>query len=142
MSWIIIVLIVVAVLLLAGLVWTAMRRKRDQLGRQRADELRSEAAATAAEHPVQEARAREAEAEAERARARADQLQARAQEERTAFDQSQAHHEDRLREADRVDPDVTPDSERYADLDGRTQGEHVAGERVTEPRPGTTPPPE
>jgi len=137
MSWIIVVLIVVAVLLLAGLAWTAMQRKRDQVARQRADELRSEAAATAAEHPVQEARAREVEAEAERARARADQLQAQAQEERTAFAQSQAQHEDRLREADRVDPDVPTDSERYGDLDGRTDGQHVG-----EPRRGTSLPPE
>jgi FtsZ-interacting cell division protein ZipA len=108
MTWIIVVLIVLAVLLLAALAWTSVRRKRDQVARQRADELRSEAATHAADHPVQEARAREAAAEAERARARADQLSAQARDERVAFDQSQAHHEDRLREADRIDPDVDP----------------------------------
>jgi FtsZ-interacting cell division protein ZipA len=138
MTWIIVVLIVIAVLLLVGLAWTATRRKQEQLGRQRADELRSEAAETAAAHPVQEARAREAEAEAERARARADQLDAQAHEERTAFDQSRAHQEDRLREADRVDPDVNHESDGYApDLDGRARTEPAA-----DPRPGPAVPPE
>jgi outer membrane murein-binding lipoprotein Lpp len=106
MTWIIVVLIVLAVLLLAGLAWTATQRKKDQVGRQRADELRSEAAQVATDHPVHEARAREAAAEAEQARARADALEARAHQERVGYDQSRAEHEDRLREADRVDPDV------------------------------------
>ncbi len=114
MSWIVVVLIVVAVLLVVALAWSATQRKRDQLGRQRADELRSEAAATAAEHPVQEARAREAEAEAEQARARADQLAARAQDHRTSAEMTQAQHEEHLREADRVDPDVDHESPDYA----------------------------
>jgi outer membrane murein-binding lipoprotein Lpp len=108
MTWIIIVLIVLAVLLLAGLAWTATQRKKDQIGRARADELRSEAAQVAVDHPVQEARAREASAAAEQAKARADALEVRAQEERVGYDQSRAEHEDRLREADRIDPDVTP----------------------------------
>lgn len=106
MTWIIVVLIVLAVLLVAGLAWTATQRKKDQVGRVRADELRSEAAQVAVDHPVQEARAREAAAEAEQARARADALEARAHQERVGFDQSRAEHEDRLREADHVDPDV------------------------------------
>ncbi len=114
MSWIVVVLIVVAVLLVVALAWSATQRKRDQLGRQRADELRSEAAATAAEHPVQEARAREAEAEAEQARARADQLAARAEDHRTSAEMTQAQHEEHLREADRVDPDVDHESADYA----------------------------
>ncbi len=138
MSWIIVVLIVIAVLLLAGLAWTATKRKQEQVGRERAGELRSEAAATAAAHPVQEARAREAEAEAEQARARADQLDAEAQQERIGYEQSRAEHEDHLREADRVDPDVDHQSETYApDLDGRART-HPA----SEPRPGPAAPPE
>jgi FtsZ-interacting cell division protein ZipA len=107
MTWIIVVLIVLAVLLIAGLAWTAQQRKRDQAGRARAGELRSEAAQVAVDHPVQEARAREADAQAAQARARADALEARANQERVGFDQSRAEHEDRLREADRVDPDVS-----------------------------------
>jgi outer membrane murein-binding lipoprotein Lpp len=108
MTWIIVVLIVLAVLLLAGLAWSATQRKKDQLGRARADTLRSEAAQVATDHPVQEARAREAAAEAEQARARADAMEARAHDERVGYDQSRAEHEDRVREADAVDPDVRP----------------------------------
>jgi FtsZ-interacting cell division protein ZipA len=133
MSWIVIVLIVIAVLLVIALVVTATQRKRDQLGRQRADELRSKAAATAAEHPEQEARAREAEAQAEQARARADQLAARADEHRTAYDQSQAQQEDHLREANRVDPDVDHESlgnTPEADVAGP---DHGPGGRPTSP---------
>src|ERR1700754_4731316 len=114
MSWIVVVLIVVAVLRVGALAGSATQRKRDQLGRQRADELRSEAAATAADHPVQEARAREAEAQAEQARARADQLAAQADEERTSYDMSRAQQEEHLREADKVDPDVDHQSTDYA----------------------------
>jgi TolA-binding protein len=106
MDWLIIVLVVLAVVLAAALIWTAMKRKKDKVGRQRASELRSDAAATAATKQEQEARAREAEAEAERVRAQADKLDARAQEQRTSYDQTRAQQEDALREADRVDPDV------------------------------------
>ena len=80
MKWVIIILIVLAVLLAAALIWTAMKRKKNQVARQRAGELRSEAATSAIAKQEQEARAREAEAEAERARAQADKLDARAQE--------------------------------------------------------------
>lgn len=119
MKIIIIVLIVLAVLLAAALIWTAMKRKKDQVGRERASELRSEAADTASAKAAQEARAREAEAEAERVRAQADKLDAQAQEKRTAYDMTQARQEDAVREADRVDPDVDHRSKEYSpDLNG------------------------
>ncbi len=119
MKWIIIILIVLAVLLAAALVWSAMKRKKDQVGRERASELRSEAATSAAAKQEQEARAREAEAEAERVRAQADKLEAQAQEQRTSYDMTQARQENAVREADRVDPDVDHRSKEYApDLDG------------------------
>ncbi len=133
MSWIIVVLIVVAVLLVIALAWMATQRKRDQLGRQRADELRSEAAATAADHPAQEARAREAEAQAEQARARADQLAAQADEQRTSYDMSRAQQEEHLREADKVDPDVDHQSADYAPgVEGRPHQDGLSG-RPTPP---------
>ena len=58
MKLIIIILVVLAVLLAAALIWSAMKRKKDQVGRERASELRSEAADTAAAKAEQEARAR------------------------------------------------------------------------------------
>ena len=116
---ILIFLIVLAALLAVGLIVSARNRKRDQVGRERADELRSEAASSAVGEREQEARAREAEAEAERVRAQADKLEVRAQEERTSFDMTQAQREESLRAADRVDPDVDHRSADYQpDLDG------------------------
>ena len=114
MKWLIIILIVAAVLIVAALVWKAMQSKRDQQARVRADELRSQAANTAGVHEEEAARAREAQAEAERARARADRLAAQAREQQTAYDQSRAQHEDHIREADRLDPDVDHRSKDYA----------------------------
>ena len=119
MKWIIIILVVLAVVLVAALILSAMKRKKDQVGRERASELRSEAADTAATKREQEARAREAEAEAERVRAQADKLEAQAEEKRTSYDMTQARQEDAVREADRVDPDVNHRSKEYApDLNG------------------------
>ena len=119
MKWIIIILVVVAVLFAAGLIWTAMQRKKDQDRRERAGELRSEAASSTTVTREQEARAREAEAEAERVRAQADKLEVRAQEERTSYDMTRAQQEDSLRTADRLDPDVDHRSPDYRpDLDG------------------------
>jgi Flp pilus assembly protein TadB len=119
MKWIIIILVVLAVLLAAALIWTATRRKKDQVARQRASELRSDAASAAAEKQEREARARAAQAEADRVRAEADKLEVRAHEERTSYDMTQAKQEDALREADRLDPDVDHRDPEYApDLDG------------------------
>jgi FtsZ-interacting cell division protein ZipA len=125
MKWVIIILIVLAVLLAAALIWTAMKRKKNEVARQRAGELRSEAATSAVAKQEQEARAREAQAEAERARAQADKLDARAQAERTSYDQTRAVQEDRLREADRLDPDVDHRDPEYQPGAGAVPGEQT-----------------
>ena len=127
MKWVIIILIALAVVLAAALIWTAMKRKKHQVARERASELRSEAATTAAAKHEEEARAREAQAEADRARAQADKLEARAQEERTSYDMTRAAQEDRLREADRLAPDVTHRDPDYQP--GIGDGTHRAGNR-------------
>ena len=119
MKVLIIILVIVAVAVVAGLIWMSVNRKKEQHARERADELRSEAATTAASHDEQAARAREAQAEADRVRARADLLEAQAREERTAYDQAQARQEDHLREADRIDPDV---DHRAGDYEPRLDG--------------------
>jgi len=113
MKVLIIVLIILAVLLVAGLLWMAMKRKKDQRARTHAGELRSEAAETTREKELRAARAREAEAEAEKARAQAEQAQVKARDERVAADQTQAQQEHHLREADRIDPDVDHKSKDY-----------------------------
>jgi len=119
MKWIVIVLIVLAVIAAVVLISAALKRKKDQVARERASELRSDAAATAATTQIQEARAREAQAEADRARAQADKLAAHAEAERTSYDMTRAQQEDHLREADRLDPDVDHRSPEYQpDLNG------------------------
>ena len=130
MKWVIIILIVLAVLLAAALIYTAMKRKKNEVARQRAGELRSEAATSAVAKQEQEARAREAAAEAERARAQADKLDARAQAERTSYDQTRAVQEDRLREADRLDPDVDHRDPNYQPGAGSVAGQHAEGQHT------------
>jgi hypothetical protein len=107
-----------------------MKRKKNEVARQRAGELRSEAATSAVAKQEQEARAREAAAEAERARAQADKLDARAQAERTSYDQTRAVQEDRLREADRLDPDVDHRDPDYQPGAGSVPGEHTDGQHT------------
>lgn len=138
MKWIIIIVVVLAVVLAAALVWSAMKRKKDQAGRERASELRSEAADTGAAKHEQEARAREAEAEADRARAQADKLDAQAQDQRTSYDMTRASQEDAVREADRVDPDIDHRATEYSpDLNGspshRSQEHEHEHEQEQEP---------
>ena len=141
MEWIIGILVVVAVLLLVGLIYTSMKRKRDQIGRERAGELRSEAAGSVLDQHEQEARARQTHAEAQRAKAEADQLEVQAAKEQTAYDQTRAQREDAVREADRVDPDVNHRSDDYEpDLNGGTPTQRVAPHQTPPPDPqGGTP---
>ncbi len=132
MKWVVIILIVLAVALVAGLVWSSMQRKKQHVARERAGELRSEAAVSSADRQQEEARAREVEAEAQRARAEADRLDAEARQQRTSYDQTRAVHEDRVREADRIDPDVDHRSSEYQpDLQGTTTHEQHVGDGAT-----------
>lgn len=119
MKWVIIIVIILAALAAVALIATALKRKKEQAARERASELRSDAAQTASAKHQEEARAREAEAEAELARAQADKLDARATQERTSYDATRAQQEDVVREADRLDPDVDHRSSKYQpDLNG------------------------
>ena len=138
MKWVIIVVIVLAVLLLAGLIAASTKRKKQEVARERAGEIRHEATVSDTTRREQEAQARATAAEAERARAEADQLEARAQQDRTAYDQTLAHQEDRIREADRLDPDVDHRDPGYSPglADGgthhetRTDGPHTGETRT------------
>jgi LPXTG-motif cell wall-anchored protein len=129
MKWLIIILVILAILLLAALVWSVARRKKEESARERASELRSEAAGVSMDRPLEEARAREAQAEADRARAQADQLERQAAEQQRSYDLTRAEEEDRSREADREDPDVdnTADDYQPGATPPRTEGgEHPA----------------
>ena len=48
MKWVVIIVIILVVLIAAVLISAALKRKKDQVARERASELRSDAAATGA----------------------------------------------------------------------------------------------
>ena len=124
-----IVVAVLVVLALAALVSVAMRkRKEKELDRQRteAQQLRTEATTSAREATEARVDAQEAEARAERLRLEAERAQDSAAQARQGYDVEQARIEDRVREADRLDPDVDHRSRTY-------EGD------LTPPVPGTGP---
>lgn len=104
--WIVVAVVVIA--LVAGVVMTAMRKRRVEQDRRRATELREKAHAHTGQAEHSDLAAREAEAEAERARAQAEQAEARATEARRDNLHDQAQVENHVREADHLDPDADP----------------------------------
>ena len=115
-----IVVIVVAALALIGLIVSSMRKRMQQDNRARAAEIREQAGTKAAVIPEAEARARAEEARAEEVRLKAERAEERAREARGALAQEEALHEDRIRAADRLDPDVDHKAKDY------TPGTHAA----------------
>ena len=108
-----IVVIAVAVLILIGLI-VSVRKKNHDANRARADQLREQADIQAAGLPDTRARADQAEAQADHARLEAERAEERAAAARTEAAQEQAAQEDRIRAADRLDPDVDHRAEDYS----------------------------
>lgn len=108
------VVIVVAVLALIGLAVAFMRKRSARDDRNRAEELRDHADRRAAVIPEADARAREVEAQAEQSRLRAERDAERAREARDELRQQEALVEDRVRAADRLDPEVDHKSDDYS----------------------------
>jgi Tfp pilus assembly protein PilE len=134
--WVIIVIIVVLIIigLIAALVTRSARHRRERVHRERAGELREHAAAQESEirhHQATadetEAHARQARAEAERKEAEARRLEEEAGQRRSTADEHLTRHQETLREADAVDPDV-PDDEG---AEGPRQGPHLPPEGTT-----------
>lgn len=115
--WIVLAVIVIAVVALLALV---MKQRTNQVHRARAAELRNEAAGQAGGLQESELRARDAQAEAERKRVEAERAEREAAEAQQAQAQEQATYEDRVREADRLDPDVDHRAEDYRPGGGST----------------------
>lgn len=125
-TWIWVVIVVVVVLVIVGAVLMAMKKKNDDARRTRAQELREDAVGHA--ELIDESRrdAEIARLEAERKRVEAEQAEARAAERIKSHDTDRALHEEQIREADRLDPDVdhtSPDYEPGADPDEPDGGE-------------------
>lgn len=109
-GWIILAVVIVVVLLLALAIWRSMRHKARSA---QAEELRSEARSHSAEIGTSRAEAKEAEVRADAARMEAERAQREAEAAQTALAQEEATHEDRLREADRLDPSVNHKASDY-----------------------------
>jgi hypothetical protein len=128
------VVFVVAALAVIGFIVASMRKKNQQENRARAAEIRESAEAGAAVIPDAQARARETEAQAEQARLQAERAEERARAARTEAAQQEALHEDQVRAADRLDPDVDHKADDYTPEtvtpEPASTGTH-AGERST-----------
>ena len=104
-----IVAAVVVVLVLVALAATLMRRRREKdvvQRREHATELRTNVDQHAHELEDARLRAEEERLKAERLRLQAERAHERAHDAETGYLQQAAQHEDRLREADRIDPDT------------------------------------
>jgi membrane protein involved in colicin uptake len=111
----------------------AARKRKVEGNRQRAGALREEARESAPSLQKREAHARETEAEAAAARAEAERKQAEAQrlaaeaeERRNAAAAHRDEHEERLRRADELDPDVDTRNDDYTGP-GTTGGTDTPG---------------
>jgi hypothetical protein len=110
---VLIVLVIVAVAVVIALVMMRAKSRRDDAAR--ADELREQADLGAARTlPDAEVEAQRAEADAEQARIAAQRAEERAREARNGVVQEEAHHEDQVRAADRLDPRVDDTADDYA----------------------------
>jgi FtsZ-interacting cell division protein ZipA len=109
-----IIVIAVAALVLIGLIVVSMRKKSVADNREQAALLRERADTQAADLPDAQARAEQAATQAEHARLEAQRAEERAAAVRTEADQQRAIHEDQIRAADRLDPDVDTQAPDYS----------------------------
>jgi hypothetical protein len=111
---VLIIVIVLVVLALIGLfAWLGNRKKKVHRYEQ-AESLRKEAVAEAGGVHESHVHAREAEAKAEKARLEAQRAEEEAARAHQGVSQEQALHEQKIREADRLDPNVDHKSDEYS----------------------------
>ena len=112
-----IVVVVIVVIALAAIIAAVARRKRLESKRTTAQAIRQETATSGAEDTARaRVEAQEAQARAARARLEAERAEAEAAESHRGAQVEEAKYEDRLREADRVDPDVDHTRDDYQPL--------------------------
>jgi FlaG/FlaF family flagellin (archaellin) len=129
--WIIVAVIVV--LAIAALVAAALRKKQAEQRRREAEQLRQEAVGNVDTIRQTHVGAKEAEVRAERARLEAEQAEAEAAAAQRAVDVERATYEDRLREADRLDPDVD-----HKATETRSYDEPITGQTTGQATGSTT----
>lgn len=116
-TWVWIIVAVIVVIALIALVAGMGAKKRKEHHRERAGELREQAASQATGVQQQEAQARETEARAAQARAEADRLEAEAHDKESTAAEARERHNENLREADDLDPDVKHSAPTTGDTD-------------------------
>ena len=109
----IIVIVIVALALVGLAAWMSGRKKKEQHHAE-AESIRHEATAQAGSIEESQLRAREAEARAEQARLQAQRAEEEAAREHRGVTQEEALHEERIREADRLDPKVDHTADDYS----------------------------
>lgn len=112
-TWLIWVIVAVVVLAVVLAVVAMMSKRRAEQRRVRAEELRREASAQASGLTESEREAEEARAKAELAKAEARKAEERAATAEQGHQVEQASYEDKLREADRLDPEVNHRAKDY-----------------------------
>jgi FtsZ-interacting cell division protein ZipA len=132
-GWVIvaIVVVVIVVALVALMAWRAQHRRQMTA---RAHALRHEAVSRAPQIDENRQEAREAEVRAEAARLEAERAQREAEAAKTTLAQEEAAHEDKLREADRLDPAVDHRADDYEPT--APDGVSSATEEGYRPAPG------
>lgn len=117
-----IVVAILVVLLIGLLVMMANKKKQQQLeaDRARAQEMRQETVQSQSQLREAELEAEQRRAEAEQKRIEAERAELRQQEADRGVAQERAGQEDRLREADRIDPDVDHTADDYTPTDPAT----------------------
>lgn len=129
--WIIVAIVVVlAVIAIAVALARRTSAKKEVRNRERADELRAQAAAThegikrhQAEADAADARAREMRAEADRKIAEAKRMEADVRDKKSTLHEHVQRRDEVLRQADEIDPDV--EDESGAEVDS-SSGQHRA----------------
>lgn len=145
--WIIVA--VVVVLLLLGLFASIAGRKRKEWRREQAEGIRSEAAGKTGAVQDAQLKAQAAEADAQRRRAEAERAEASAAEARQGAEVERAEYEDKVRTADRLDPDVDHKASDYEPQplgepghDGQTPVAEVNEASGQQPSSATAPEPD
>jgi hypothetical protein len=128
-----IILVVVVVVVVGAAAYALMGNKRSSVRREQAEQLRGEATRNTAAVEAARREAEEAEARAEVARAEAERADQEATRARQGAAFEEASVEDRIREADRLDPDVDTRADDYRPGEPTTAPETGGGTTYADP---------
>jgi hypothetical protein len=112
-TWLIWVIVIVVVVLAVAAIASITNKRRTEQHRARADELRTEASSQAGGLTESQRAAEEAKAKADLAETEAERAREQAASAEQSHQVEQASYEDKLREADQLDPEVNTRSKDY-----------------------------